>query len=145
MTKLRKFEPSDLPEIVKIAKVSFPKNRILAKSFGKYYQAYPDGFIVSEELGEITGYIIGQFKNEIGEITSLAVKPIFRQKGVGTELVKSLSEHFKNIGFKGLLLHIRADNHPALSFFQSLDFRILDTIKKYYRNRDDAFLMGRTI
>jgi len=145
MTKLRKFEPLDLSEILKIAKVSFPKNRILAKSFEKYYQSYPDGFIISEESGEITGYIVGQFKNEISEITSLAVKPIFRQKGVGTELVRFLTEHFKTTGFKELFLHVRTDNHTALSFFQNLDFRILNIIKKYYRNRDDAFLMGKAI
>ena len=145
MTKIRRFEPLDLAEIVKITKVSFPKNRILAKNFEKYYQSYPDGFIISEELGEIAGYIVGQFKSEAGEITLLAVKPFFRQKGVGTELVRSLAEHFKTIGFKELLLYIKTNNHTALSFFHNLDFRILKTIKKYYQNRDDVFLMGKTI
>jgi ribosomal-protein-alanine N-acetyltransferase len=145
MTKLRKFEPSDLPEIVKLAKLSFPKNRILAKSFERYYQSYPDGFIVSEELGELTGYIIGQVQNEIGQITSLAVRPAFREKGVGTELVEFLTQHFKKNSSRELFLHVRAENNIAISFFQNLDFRILNTIKKYYRKRDSAFLMGKAI
>jgi len=145
MTKLRKFEPPDLSEIVKIAKISFPKNRIYSKSFEKYYQSYSDGFIVSEEMGEVTGYAVGQLKNQIGEIISLAVKPNFRQKGVGAELVKSLSNHFKVFGLKELLLYVRTDNQVAVSFFHNLDFRILKTTKNYYQNRNDAFLMGKTI
>ena len=145
MTKIRKFEPLDLSQVLKIAKVSFPKNRLSAKGFEKYYQTYSDGFIVSEEMGELTGYAVGQFKNEIGEIVSLAVNPISRQKGVGTELINALTAHFKTIGFKELLLHVRIDNNNAVYLFQNLNFRILKTIKKYYRNRDDAFLMGKTI
>ena len=145
MTKIRKFEPLDLSQVMKIAKVSFPKNRLYPKGFEKYYQTYPDGFIVSEEMGELTGYAVGQFKNEMGEIISLAVKPIFRQKGVGTELINALTAHFKTVGFKDLLLHVRIDNNNAVYFFQNLNFRILKTIKKYYRNKDDAFLMGKTI
>jgi ribosomal-protein-alanine N-acetyltransferase len=145
MAKLRKFEPSDLTQIVKIAKISFPKNRIAAKNFEKFYQAYPDGFLVSEELDEIIGFAVGQFKNQVSQVTFVAVNPPLRQKGIGTELVRSLIEHFKNIGFKELFLHVRTDNKNAIAFFQGLDFRILNTVKKHYNNKYDAFLMGKAI
>jgi ribosomal-protein-alanine N-acetyltransferase len=145
MIKLRKFELSDSPSVIKIAKISFPKERILAKSFEKHYHAFPDGFIVSEELGEIIGYVVGQLKNQMGEIISLAVKPNFRQKGVGTELVNLLSNHFKIIGLREFFLHVKTDNVQAVLFFQNLDLRIIKTIKKYYKKRDDAFLMGKAI
>ena len=145
MAKVRKLEPTDLAQIVKIAKVSFPKNRLLAKDFEKYFKDYPDGFLVSEEMDEIIGFAVGQFKNQVSEVTSVAVSPLFRQKGIGTELVNSLTQYFKNTGFKELFLHVRTDNNTAISFFQGLDFRIINTIKKYYRNKDDAFLMGKAI
>ncbi len=145
MAKLRKFEPWDLAQIVKIAKISFPKNRIASKSFEKYFKNYPDGFLVSEELGEIMGFAIGQFKDQLSQVIFVAVNPPCRQKGVGTELINSLTEHFKNTGSKELFLHVRTDNKEAVAFFQGLNFQILNTVKKHYNNKHDAFLMGKTI
>lgn len=145
MAKIRKFEPTDLPQILKIAKISFPKNRFYPKTFQKYYQAYSEGFIVSEELGEVIGYIVSQLKNGAGEIVSLAVKPNFRQKGIGTELIKFLNDHFKTIGFREIFSQIPADNNTALSLFQNLDFRIIKTIKNYRKKKDNAFLMIKSI
>lgn len=145
MIKIRNFELIDLPEVSKIAEISFPKNKISSKTFKKYFQEYPDYFFVSEEMGEITGYLVAKLNTNIAEIVSIAVKPNSQRKGTGRKLVEFLFENLKKIGIKEILLHIRPTNETGLSFFQNLNFRILSTVKKYYQNKEDAFLMARSI
>jgi ribosomal-protein-alanine acetyltransferase len=145
MGNIRKFQPFDLPQVIKIAKISFPKNRLQAKNFENYYQLYPEGFLVAEELGEIIGFAIGQFKDTSSQINLVAVNPPCRQGGVGSDLVNSLTAKFKDTGFKEMFLHVRTDSKEAVSFFEGLGFRILNTDKKYYQNKDDAFLMAKSI
>jgi len=142
--KLRGFVPSDLEKVMEIEKTSFPKRKAHSKKyFKKLYQKYPEGFILAENKNEIVGYTIGQPKNDSTEIISLAVKPRFRQKGIGKKLINFLINYFKERGIKGILLHVRTENKTGVAFYRNLGFKILKTIKNYYRNGDDAYLMKK--
>jgi len=144
MIKIRKFELSDLPAVMEIEKISFPKTQAYPRSyFQKYYQKYPESFIVVETQGEIVGYAISRFKEDLGEFISLAVKPKFRRKGIGANLTKFLIEHFQKKNIKKVFLHVRARNKKAVSFYKNLGFEILKKIENYYRNSDDAYLMKK--
>lgn len=146
MIKIRQFSLSDLGKVMEIEKVSFLNRDVYPNSlFEKYYKEYPEGFIVAENEGEIVSYTIGKPKNELGEIISLAVKPDWRQKGIGTKLTNFLISHFKEIGLKEIFLHVRTKNKIGISFYQNLGFKILKTIKNYYRNGDSAYLMRKEI
>jgi len=144
MIKLRKFFLFDLDKVMKIEKVSFPEPWPKTY-FEKLYQRYPEGFIVAENEGEIVGYTIGQPKNNGAEIISLAVNPGWRRKEIGTILTNSLIDYFKKKGLRKIFLHVRTRNKAGISFYQNLGFKILKTIKNYYRNGDDAYLMKRKI
>lgn len=131
---------------MEIEKVSFPKSQAYPKSyFQRYYRKYPQGFIVAENLGKIVGYAIGQLKGDGAEFISLAVKPEFRQKGIGTKLVNFLINHFKEKGAKEISLNVRVENKKAISFYQNFGFKILKKIKNYYRNGEDAYLMKKEL
>lgn len=144
MIKLRKFSLSDLIQVMEVEKVSFPKSQAYPKSyFEKYHREYPQGFIVAEEKNKILGYTIGQLKDGTGEIISLAVKPAWRKKGVGRALTNFLINHSREKNIKEIFLHVRTKNKKGISFYQSLDFKILKTIKDYYQNGDDAYLMKK--
>lgn len=144
MIKLRKFSLSDLDQVMEIEKSSFLKRQVYSKSlFEKYYREYPEGFIVAENKGGIVGYTIGQPKNSSGEIISLAVDPNWRKKGVGTVLTNFLINHFREKNLKEIFLHVRTKNKAGISLYQDLNFKILKTIKHYYSNGDDAFLMKK--
>lgn len=147
MIKLRKFSFSDLDQVMEIEKVSFPNREAYPKFlFERYNQEYPEGFIVAENEKEIIGYTIGLPKNNnSGEIISLAVNPNWHQKGVGTALTNFLINHFKERNIKGVLLNVRTKNKIGISFYQHLGFKILQTIKNYYQNGDDAYLMQKEI
>ena len=136
---------------MEIEKASFPNREAYPNSlFEKYYKEYPEGFVVAEVKGEVVGYTIGQLKNRVpakrvAEIISLAVKPDWRQKGIGRALTKFLINHFQGKNVKEIFLSVRTKNQVAISFYQNLGFGISKKIKNYYRNSDDAYLMKRKI
>lgn len=145
MIKLRKFSLSDLNQVMEIERVSFPDREAYSRSyFEAFYKSYPEGFIIAEKE-KIIGYTIGRPRNGTAEIISLAVDPDWREKEIGTKLIGFLIEHFKKKGFKKISLRVRTENKTAISFYQNLDFKILKTIKNYYRNGDEAYLMKREI
>ena len=149
--KLRRFSISDLDEVMEIEKASFPNRQIYSENyFKKLYQKYPEGFIVAEEKGKIFGYAISQVKNQVptervGEIISLAIKPDFRQKGIGEKLSNFLINQFKEREVKKVFLHVRTKNRVAISFYKKLGFEILKKIKNYYQNGNDAYLMEKKL
>ncbi|MDI6591774.1 MAG: ribosomal protein S18-alanine N-acetyltransferase [Patescibacteria group bacterium] len=151
MVKLRQFSFPDLDRILEIEKVSFPNREAWSREyFEKLYFKYPKGFIVAENKNEIVGYTIGQPKNRVptkrvAEIISLAVAPDWRQKGIGKALIEFLINHFRQKNIKEIFLNVRTKNKAAISFYQKLGFKILKTIKNYYKNGDDAYLMKKEI
>ena len=131
---------------MKIEEVSFPKSQAYPKSyFEKYYREYPQGFIVAKEKNKILGYAIGKLKDNSGQIISLAVDPLWRKKGIGTLFVGLLIELFKKAGAKEIFLHARTDSKEGISFYRNIGFETTRTIKNYYRNGDDAYLMKKGI
>jgi ribosomal-protein-alanine N-acetyltransferase len=147
MIKLRRFLLTDLEEVMKIEKVSFPNRETWSKAnFERFYRKYPKGFIIAESKEKIIGYAIGELKNNIeGEIVSLAVAPGWRRRGVGKKLTNFLISHFKEKGVKEIFLHVRTKNKAAISFYKTFDFKILKTEKKYFQNGEDAYLMRREV
>jgi ribosomal-protein-alanine N-acetyltransferase len=151
MIKIREFSLSDLNEVLEIEKISFPKKQVYSRSlFERYYQKCPESFFVAKSENEVVGYTIGKIKNgasrkPVAEIVSLAIKPDFRQKGIGTMLTNFLISHFKKRGVKEIFLEVRTANETAISFYKNLGFKILKTLKNYYHNGDDAFLMSKDL
>jgi len=146
MIKLRRFSLSDLEKVREIEKASFPNRDAYPNSlFEKYYKEYPEGFVVGESESEIVGYTIGRPKDGQVEIISLAVKPDFRHKGIGRKLTNFLIDHFQGKDIKEIFLCVRTKNKIGISFYQNLGFKILKTIKNYYRNGDNGYLMRKEI
>lgn len=144
--KLREFSLLDLDEVMEIEKTSFLKSQAYSRAyFEKYYQKFPQGFLVAERGGKIIGYIIGNLKKNLLELVSLAVRPEWRQKGIGTKLTKFLVSVFMKKGADKFLLNVRTKNRAAVSFYRNLGFETLRKVKSYYRNGDDAYLMKREV
>lgn len=112
---IRQCTEKDIPQVAEIEKLSF-KHPYPAFVFKKYLRAK---FLVAEEMGKITGYIIGVKMGEKGIIISLAVHPDYRRKGYGKKLVEEL---VKIMDIKIMELQVRIRNKRALKFYQSVGF-----------------------
>ena len=79
---------------MEIEKISFPNRKLFsADYFRKFYQKYPEGFIVAEDKGKILGYAIGEVQKDCGKIISIAVHPAWRKKGIDRKSTRLNSSH----------------------------------------------------
>jgi len=138
--KIRKFLPIDLDRVMEITKISFPQPWP-RNEFEKYFE---DSF-VAEENGKVVGFIIGKILKGMGIIKLVAVDPNYRGQGIGKMLVEFILNYFKERGIKGTLARVRIKNEVGINFFKNFDFEIIKTIKKYYPNGEDAYLMRKSL
>jgi ribosomal-protein-alanine N-acetyltransferase len=139
--KIRKFQLSDMKELLEIEKFSFPKSPYSETTFLGWYEMAKDTFLVAEIEKKIVGYIIGFTGSEVGIIVSIAVDPNFRRKGIGTKLWEELLELFKSNHVKVARLEVRKSNLIAQKFYEKLGFKKIGIIRGYYENGEDAIVM----
>lgn len=147
MNKLtvRPYVSSDLENILKIERLSFPKTAYSSDTFSHFFKVCSKGFFLAEVDRKIAGYIIGCIKDGKGEIISLAVDPKFRRKGIGRKLLNFILDKFGKKEISALKLHVRTKNRGAIKFYQKFGFQVLKTVKNYYPNGEDTYLMRKVL
>jgi ribosomal-protein-alanine N-acetyltransferase len=155
---LRRFEPRDLAYVVHVNRVCLPENY----SNGFYmdlYESYPETFIVAEIDGEIIGYIMCRIESGFlgmslrnlslskkGHIISIAVLPEHRNKGVGQTLIRqALQAMFTHYEACSCYLEVRASNDNAIKLYKKAGFEVEKTIRGYYSDGENAYIMSRKL
>jgi ribosomal-protein-alanine N-acetyltransferase len=155
---LRRFEPRDLAHVVHINQVCLPENY----SNGFYmdlYESYPETFIVAEIDREIIGYIMCRIESGFsgislrnlslskkGHIISIAVLPSYRNKGVGQTLIKqALQAMSTRYEARNCYLEVRSSNDNAISLYKKAGFEVEKTIRGYYSDGENAYIMSRKL
>lgn len=140
---VRRFSITDLDNVLQIERSSFASDAYTESRFQSLYRRHPDGFLLAEMSGRVVGYVIGYISRGTGQIDSIAIAPEFRKLGIGKMLVGTIVEKFQKEGVKVVRLEVSVANKAAVRFYQELGFRIAKTVKNYYRDRKDAFVMAR--
>jgi ribosomal-protein-alanine N-acetyltransferase len=79
-------------------------------------------------------------------VTTIAVHPDFRGKGLGKRLVITLMLHTIKMGIPRITLEVRASNITARKLYQGLGFLEHGVRKGYYcDNHEDAIIMWREL
>jgi [ribosomal protein S18]-alanine N-acetyltransferase len=94
---------------------------------------------------QIVGFAIMYFGDEHAHLNLLAVRPAHRRLGIGRRMVGWLIESAQVAGIATIHLELRASNHTARRFYQSLDFSESAYIPGYYRGREMALRMMRVL
>jgi len=81
--------------------------------FAEFYAAYAEG--------ELAGYA-ALYNNDLASrkafITSIGVRPSFRKRRIGSELMQKCIDRAKEKGMRCLRLEVRKDNKTAISFYR---------------------------
>ena len=155
---LRKFEPKDLYQVMSINQRCLPEN-YTESFFMSLYKNFPETFIVAEKDGEIVGYIMCRIESGLssisftplslsrkGHIISIAVLPEHRRKGLGHALIeKALETMAKLYNAKSCYLEVRVSNEPAISLYKKAGFEVQRTIRGYYADGENAYIMSKKI
>jgi ribosomal-protein-alanine N-acetyltransferase len=153
--KLRKFKPDDLQSVMHINRLCLPEN-YMDFFFMDLHQRFPDTFIVAEENGQIVGYIMCRIEVGLsnfglgglirkGHVVSIAVLPQGRRKGVANALMTTAIKGM--IGYKAKLayLEVRVTNDPGVALYKKLRFEVSKTLKGYYSDGEDAYVMTKKL
>ncbi|MCI2414285.1 MAG: ribosomal protein S18-alanine N-acetyltransferase [Candidatus Aramenus sp.] len=130
----------DLGEIYRIELESFDNPYPL--SLLKAYLYLASVYVVAKEDGQVVGYAIGIIQHRVrGHVVSIATAQGYRKKGVGSALLRSLEEAFKQRGCTYSYLEVKVDNEDAVRFYSKNGYFVTFTRKNYYGRGKHAFVM----
>ena len=164
---IRPMEPDDVPMVSAIDQMSFPapwqassylyELKQHKRSF--YYtllrpatnEAVPprqgwlcrlrDALIPSKESGVI-GYVGFRFRPTEAHVSTIAVHPNWRRKGLGELLLLTAMEKALEQGASAVSLEVRPSNRVAQRLYRKYGLRFLGVHPGYYRDGEDAWLMA---
>ena len=85
-------------------------------------------FFVAEDNGVIIGTIMSGYDGHRGWLYTVAVKPEFRRRGIGRQLVDHAVAALSNIGCPKVNLQVRSTNTEVLAFYESVGFSTEDRV-----------------
>lgn len=152
---LRKFVPDDLQTVMQINRVCLPEN-YTDFFFVDLHQRFPETFIVAEEEGKVSGYIMCRIEVGLsnygfgglirkGHVVSIAVMPQSRRKGMASALINRALEGMQNYKAKQGFLEVRVTNELGITLYKKLGFEVTRTINGYYSDGEDAYVMTKRI
>lgn len=107
----------------------------------------PLGMAVQRFMGIHPGPVLGyagawQLVDEI-HVSTIAVHPHWRRRGLGELLLISLLERGMQMGVLRATLEVRVSNAPAEALYRKYGFEIASRQKAYYSdNNEDAYIMA---
>jgi ribosomal-protein-alanine N-acetyltransferase len=151
---LRQFSLPDLRRIVEINNACLPEN-YSDHFFIDLYRRFPETFLVAEENNKIIGYIMCRIEyglskvlmglSKKGHVVSFAVLPSHRRLSIGSSLITKAMENMKRYDAKSCFLEVRVTNEAAIKLYKKLGFSITKTIRHYYIDGEDAYLMSQEL
>lgn len=144
--KIRPMLNRDILNVVEIDRKSYSQpwgvneffREINYNKFGRYF--------VAEVDNKIVGYIGSWFLGDLIHITTVAVDPQYRRKGIGEMLLNFIIEMGKKEKVKKVVLEVRVSNIIAQKLYEKLGFKIEKIKKEYYPdNKEDAYYMVKDV
>ncbi len=96
----------------------------------------------AEHKGEMIAFVAGERKPEkaIGWITTLAVTPSFRRRGIATGLIAACEKELK---MRVIRLSVRRSNLGALGLYKRAGYLQVGVWPKYYIGGEDALVLEK--
>lgn len=138
-TTIRIAEPSDLEKIFEIEK-QFGLDAFSRGTFKR--QLGNLFFCVLEVEGVLAGYYIGLTNSMWASVRlySIAVDPVFQGRGFGKMMLADLKEKANRRGYSYIKLEV-AEHNTARHLYESLGYRQVDFVEKYYADGGSAIVM----
>lgn len=133
-------EKHNIDEILILEKKTFGVNAY-SRDFLLYLLTAADFFKLAKNNNQIIGYICGEVAFGYGHLISLAVAENYRNRGVGSSLLKMFIDFLRENKITTIYLEVSIENHDAIRFYLKRGFRIIDKLQHYYSDKSDAYVM----
>lgn len=98
-------------------------------------------YLVALIDGEVCGYVGAWFVLDEVHITTFAVDPDMRGRGIGRRLLGQLLREAVDGGARWAVLEVRESSEAAIGLYESFGFRQVGVRKKYYENEENALVL----
>jgi len=146
--RLRRMTRHDLPEVLKIERLSFPNPWPPSTFEGEIQNLGLSHPLVAidEEKGGIAGYIIYWVIRDEVQVNNIAVHPDYRRRRIAEDMLRGILAALRKEGIQFVSLEVRAGNAGARALYDKLGFKPIGLRKEYYTNPvEDAVVMGLTL
>jgi len=147
-TLIRRAKQADFARLVVIDQASFPPGISYDHAELSWFMKRTNAeTIVLEHDREIAGFLIVEMnlRRSIATMITLDVLERFRRFGYGGRLVRRSEELLIRAGIKRYELQVDVENEGAIAFYRKYGFRKAGTLKRYYPNGHDAYVMVKTL
>jgi ribosomal-protein-alanine N-acetyltransferase len=94
----------------------------------------------------IVGFIVAQTnRSGIGHIVTIDVLPEGRRSGIGSRLLAAAEERLRSAHCRRVRLEAAVDNIAAQEFYRRQGYAVTKTIRGYYSNGADAFVLMKDL
>lgn len=163
---IRPMTPADIPTVATIDRLSFPTPwptssyvYELTRNSQSFYSvllcpsqadALPpghglrvwfQGLLRGNNIARVIGYVGLRLETGGTHVSTLAVHPEWRGRGLGELLLLSAIEKTLELGLWNVTLEVRPSNHVARQLYVKYTFRFAGVHQGYYRDGEDAWLM----
>lgn len=145
--RVRSFALSDLGQIVRIERASFgPEAYSVTTFLAHLFRDRKGLLVVEDEEGRVAGYALARvglrwLGVRRGGITSVAVEPAQRRRGLGRALLRATLEYLKENGVEAADLEVDVSNRAAQSLYEAFGFVPSRVIPHYYGPNKDGLKM----
>jgi len=147
-TLIRHAVREDFETLLEIDEASFPRGVAYDANELAYFMNHEGAeTIVVEEDGSIAAFmIIEVHRNRRGAtIVTVDVRESARRKGYGTQLLMRAEDMLRDYGIEVYDLQVDVSNTAALRFYEKHGFTLIRTLRHYYANGHDAYLMMKEL
>jgi len=138
---LREANTSDVTALYDLERELFSSENYPLSKGSFYYHTKNSLMLLAEVDSVIAGYILVLIKRRDAKLYSIGVKNSFRGQGISQALLKLASKHLKLLGFKKFVLEVRVDNIIAIALYEKNNFKVVKSLKAFYKDGCDAYLM----
>jgi ribosomal-protein-alanine N-acetyltransferase len=140
--EFRPMEPDDVPEVMAIENSSFPTPWSEDIFTGDLLENPNSKYIVGIIDSRVASYAGIWILNEVGHITTIAVRRDLLRCGLGEITLEELLEIGRKSGVEKFTLEVRESNEEALGLYEKYGFKRIGRRKNYYKEiGEDAIVM----
>jgi ribosomal-protein-alanine N-acetyltransferase len=140
---IRDMDRADIPEVATIETAVYPEPwspRVLFDELSRENRRY---LVMEDDAGVIIGYGGLLLVEQDAHITTIAVAPRERGRGLGSRLMLALVDRALEVGARHLTLEVRVSNKAAQMLYERFGFAPVGMRKNYYFD-EDALVMWAT-
>lgn len=150
MVQIRRGNEADIDDLLVIEDECFSIYYYGQYKFGidefLYYLYGPNCILlVAAPNGKVVGYTAAVVRRPrtgaLLHIDSIGVLPEHRNQGLGSQLLRALTEEARQRRCKTLVLEVATPNEASIAFFKSHGFREVRKLPNYYGRALDGILM----